>query len=105
MVGNILCFIVSTGYPYKGTSLGSNSTGFLAISHLGATVRKRFPKEHRLVKRLSEGNEQLCYILQMLSTGKQSFQSFQLEIHTYLFYNNFKKKKREKEKFYLLTKK
>lgn len=41
----------------------------------------------------------------MLSTGKQSFQSFQLEIHTYLFYNNFKKKKREKEKFYLLTKK
>ena len=50
MVGNILCFIVSTGYPYKGTSLGSNSTGFLAISHLGATVRKRFPKEHRLVK-------------------------------------------------------
>lgn len=41
MVGDILCFIVSTGYPYKGTSLGNNSTGFLAISHLGATVRKR----------------------------------------------------------------
>ena len=55
------------------------------------------------VKGLSEENEQLWYILQMLLIGKHSYQP---GIYTYLlFYESLKKKKREKEKFYLSTKK
>lgn len=41
----------------------------------------------------------------MLSLGKQSFQSFQLEIHTYLFYDSLKEKKRKRKILFVDQKK